>query len=154
MKKNIIKSFLFLITSCIFLHSCDYPNEYQPKGDYISGNAVFIDTNFIRSGGQYKIALYKNRPNPFDTLPVKAEIIDTGYVCINYFRIYWERQDNLFVAVIWARSEDINKNPIVLGTFGCDTTHHCTESKLIAFPNFTGADYGFLCWADTSKKLN
>jgi hypothetical protein len=139
------------------MFSCDEPN-FQPAGDYISGYVYFTDSNLIPSGGYYSVSLYRNRPRPFDTLPVSVdslEILRSTYGKYSFYRVECKYTGSYFVAVNWIKAPGVlSTPPPVLGTLGCDTAHNCTSHELVAFPNFTGANYEILTWADTSKKLN
>lgn len=137
------------------IQSCDMTDlTVQPKGDYIDGTAIFIDSNFIRSGGHYGLALYNNNPSPFGYQPVFIDTINLGGIVQGgyyKYRMNWSGSGAYFAAVVWLRNA--GGMPIVLGTYGCDTSHSCSASKVIAFPNFTGANYNITCWNDTLKSL-
>jgi hypothetical protein len=147
--------FCILILVTALFNGCDYPDTYQPKGDYISGYAVFADTNFITSSGYYAVALYSCQGSPMTSIPIKTDTIKMdGLTNPYYWRIGLDQKENCFLAIVWKESSSLNEIPVVLGTYGCDTSHYCTEHKVIAFPNYTGANYNILCWADTTKRLN
>lgn len=154
MKKRIIIQFSLIAFCSVLFHSCDNSTEYQPKGNYISGHTIFMDTNFVLHNGHYEIALFRNLQNPFNYEPVSSAEVSPVKNLAFYYRIYWSGHDDLYLAMIWRSDSVENYCQKILGTFGCDTAHNCIDHKLIAFPNFTGADYDFMCWADTSKKLN
>ena len=126
----------------------------QPKGDYISGHLSFVDTNFTKTGGHYAVALYPDQNSYYLGNPIISQSVtpDASNPC-SYYRIYWEGQGSCIVSAVWV--SDSNKTvPLVLGAFGCDTSRTCESPHPISFPNYTGADYLFKCWADTTKKLN
>lgn len=142
----------FLTLGLMLLQACD-DTTFQPKGDYISGYAWFVDTNIV-PGGYYEIALYQNQNEPFSCLPTNTEVMDIRSLSSCYYRIHCSGSGTYYVAVIWVENTKELTNPIVLGVLGCDTTHNCVHPNPIEFPNFTGADYNIYCWADTSKRLN
>ncbi len=146
----ILLMLLFSIQSCTDM-------GYQPSGDYISGWVMIYDTNLI-PGGYYAISMYANKSNPFDTLPIKSDSLKLErdyniYKC--YYRINNNINGSYYFAVTWIEYpvQQYDKLP-VLGTRGCDTNKDCTNHELISFPNFTGANYNIISWADTAKNLN
>jgi len=143
---------VILIILFAFICGCDETGmNYQANGDYISGYASFMDTNFAHGGGYYAIALYESSP-----MQGSPTILDTlvfnGSNPYSY-RISYGGSNNMYAAVVWMRSSG-NSNPIILGTYGCDTTQHCSNPNSIAFPNYSGSNYNILCWADTTRRLN
>jgi hypothetical protein len=160
MKQKILnmnfKTFFLAIifsTGLILIQSCGIDDSpMQPKGDYISGYAYFVDNNYLNQGGYYAVALYDNNPAPFSYNPVKIENIDMSTLNPHYYRLNWDGTGSYYAAVVWVRGNGTSV-PIVLGTYGCDTTHGCSDNKIIAFPNFTGADYNIRCWNDTTQRL-
>lgn len=144
---------ILLICSFLF-SSCDMSANMQPKGNYISGHLNFVDTNFVKTGGHYAVALYSNQNSYYSTNPIITKEVnpDVSNEC-SYYRIYWDGEGSCIVSAVWI--SDSNKTvPLVLGVFGCDTTKTCSSPHLVGFPNYTGADYFFSCWADTTKRFN
>ncbi len=158
MKNLLMKNFSILFCSISLLivyEGCDNSVTFQPKGDYISGYAVFADTNFMSGNGFYAIALYSCQGSPMTSIPYKTDSINmNGLSNPYYWRIECKDNGNYYLAVVWKESISANEIPMVLGTYGCDTTHFCHEHKAIGFPNFTGANYNILCWPDSTRKLN
>ncbi len=146
----------FLFVFLLVMQSCNMDDlATQPKGDYIDGFALFIDTNYVTSGGNYGIALYNNNPSPFIYEPVYVDTINLAGIVSGHsysYRMHWGGKGNYFAAVVWMRNS--GGTPIVLGTYGCDTCHTCTSHEVIAFPNFTGSNYNIRCWNDTSQALH
>ncbi len=146
---------LFLAAAIYSIVGCDDSMSYQPKGDYISGYAVFADTNFVNQGGYYAVALYSTQKTPYTSVPHKSDSLKmSGFSNPYYFRINNGEKESCYLAIVWKKSSNSDEIPLVLATFGCDTTDNCQQHKLITFPNFTGMNYNIICWADTSKKLN
>lgn len=151
------KSFGLFLLALIFilllfsLQSCT-DMGYQPSGDYISGWAIIMDTN-LTPGGYYAISMYANKSNPFDTLPLRSDSLKLENYR-SYFRVGGVPNGSYFFAVTWIQYPlQPGIRPPVLGTWKCDTTHNCTNHEVITFPNFSGANYNILAWADTSKRL-
>lgn len=152
-----LSAYLFFIILFLFsqIIGCDYPTTFQPKGDYISGWATFADTNYASGPGYYAVALYSCGNSPMSVAPIKTDSIPmSGLFNPFYFRISLSGDNNCYLAVVWKHTTSEHEIPVVLGTYGCDTTRNCSDYKVIAFPNFTGASYNMTCWADTTKKLN
>lgn len=138
----------FLIT----IFSCGNDFTVQPKGDYISGYAIFIDTNYIRAGGYYAAALY-SASHPSGS-PISINRIDMSGLNPHYYRVSYNGEGNYYGAIIWVHEPNPqNSHPMILGVYGCDTSQTCGNSQPIAMPNFTGANYNIICWADTSHSL-
>jgi len=134
---------------------CDYPNTFQPKGDYISGWATFADSNYASGPGYYAVALYTCEKSPMSNVPIKTDSLNiSGHSNPFYFRIDLTGDYSCYLAIVWKHSTSEHEIPVVLGVCGCDTLRNCSEYKVIAFPNYTGANYNIICWADTTKKLN
>jgi hypothetical protein len=144
--------FLLLLFS---LQSCS-DMDFQPSGNYISGWATVNDTALV-PGGYYALSVYESKANTFGYAPIRSDSLKlerhyNDYMV--YYRIYDVPKGSYYFAITWIQYPPVGGKLPVLGTWGCDTTHDCTEHKLISFPNFTGASYNILAWADTSKKLN
>lgn len=156
-KISIISTFFAVLFSAgvILLQSCGIEDSsMQPKGNYISGYAMFVDTNLYHDGGYYAVGLYNKVQNAFSYNPVTVKGIDLVTQRPNpvYWRIEKGGDGDFYAAIIWVRNNSILP-PIVLGTYGCDTNHTCTSYQLISFPNFTGASYNILCWNDTTNGM-
>ena len=148
------KYFPFLIFFALDIAACNDNITFQPEGDYISGFATFVDTNYLCHLGHYAIALYPAGAHPFYSQPVECRYINMSEGNNPfYFRVSHEGKGDFILAVVWKIDSTNYYNPIPLGTYGCDTSHQCTRHKIVEFPNFTGLDYNILCWSDTSKRL-
>jgi hypothetical protein len=153
-KNSIKKYFPYLIFFALIFAACNDDITFQPQGSYISGYASFIDTNYLYHKGHYAVALYPIESPPFYSQPVECQLINMNeggnpY----YFRISHDGKGCFYLAVVWKIDSTNYYAPILLGTFGCDTSHSCTNHKIVEFPNFTGFDYNITCWSDTSKRL-
>jgi hypothetical protein len=152
-KTIIFKYFSVFLFLALILQSCDDNITFQPKGNYVSGYVFFADTHFVEGNGNYAVALYPVECPAFSSKPLCTQYIDTKEANYTYFRVSWEGEAKLMLAVVWKFDSTIHRRPLILGTYGCDTTHGCSTHKLIEFPNFTGYDFNIISWADTSKKL-
>lgn len=159
MDKKSINTFLLALIFLLLLLSLQSCSDmaYQPSGDYVSGWVTIADTNLL-TGGYYAISVFANKPGAFDTLPLKSDslnLVRYTYDYKSYFRVSGVPSGSYYFAVTWIDYplQPLNILP-VLGTRGCDTSRSCTNHELIPYPNFTGASYNILSWADTSKRLN
>ena len=144
-------TYYFLPALAFLSFSCDFSDNYYPKGDYISGYITFVDTNFMSSGGYYAVALYSNQSSPYNSIPLTTDTLKIAGATSPYnYRIYYENKSACFLGIIWERTTSESEIPRVLGTYGCDTSYSCTDFKSINFPNFTGANYDVICWTDTT----
>jgi len=147
-------SILAIISTIFLIQSCGEDSSMQPQGNYISGYAAFVDTNYIHSGGEYSIALYSSSASPLNSTPIVVTPISMSGTNPFYYRIHWDGTGACYAAIVWMRNTGSNELPIVLGTYGCDTSHTCNSNQTISFPNFSGANYNIICWADTTHGLN
>lgn len=159
MKKNILSSVVFalaMFSMFYFVSGCD-DSGIQNEGDYVTGYVTFTDTNLIQ-GGNYGISMYRNKSNPFDTMPIRSEAItmtktNNQYKC--YFKFSGVESGSYYFAVTFNRTPAIPNRLIpVLGTRGCDTNRNCTSHKLVTFPNHSYEDCNIISWTDTLKRLN
>lgn len=153
MNTLVFKYFLPIALLALAQFSCDEGGVFQPKGNYISGYVIFADTNYISGGGRYSVALYPLENPLFSSSPICSNLLVTREENFNYFRITLEGETKVMLAVVWEFDSTIHRRPIILATYGCDTTHGCTTHKIVEFPNFTGLNYNMVSWADTSKRL-
>jgi hypothetical protein len=149
LKYLMLSSFSLIV---IYMTACGDPPTFQSKGDYICGNVIFADTNFVEQGGTYAVALYPYETPGFTSKPLATEIVSEREMYPLYFRIKWGGKGYCYAAVVWI--DTIRKaDPIILGAYGCDTTHGCMNPKIIEFPNYTGTNYNILSWADTTRRI-
>jgi hypothetical protein len=152
---NIILYAILFLSLLYLVESCD-DMSYQPSGNYISGWVTFSDTNFVR-GGHYAISMYANKPNPFDTIPIRSDSLPMkvyGNGRQVYYRFNCNDKASYYFGITWINSNvGPNIRPPGMGTLGCDTSSNCNSYELITFPNFSGADYNIFCWTDTTKRV-
>jgi hypothetical protein len=152
-----ITTILFL--NMIFLISCESPQDLNRPGDKLDGYIVHVDMNLDTIGGFYSVSVYSaDSVNPFSRVPVRTDSMTLT------------RRDDLYesrysmdgiaigryhIAATWSRYPRIpNEMPIVLGTYGCDTSFNCTDHTIVVYPNFQGNFRNFISWTDLGKRLN
>lgn len=153
MQKYIVSG-LFIGLICAFLlEACDDNSPMAVQGNSISGYVTFADTHFVRTGGDYRIALYPNEYPPFASIPVKTEPLVMEAINLSSYTISWEGERKFFLGVVW-KGDSTNPNPpVLLGIYGCDTSHSCWPSKMASYPNVPEIRYNILAWADTAQKI-
>jgi hypothetical protein len=155
MKNNLLLIGIIANILVSLLIGCqDSSTNYQSEGNYISGYVQYADTNFVTEGGYYAIALFPNRNSPFSCQPIKTQIIDKPWNIPKYYRMFWDGNDQYYLAVVWVNDTNEISCLKLQGALGCDTSRTCNDYHRVAFPNFTGNDYNIVYWADTAKKLN
>jgi hypothetical protein len=153
MKNTIIRYILILGFGFLLAEGCSDNTTIPVQGNSISGHVTFADTHFVSSGGQYEIALYPNEYPPFFSLPVKTETLVMEQVNVSRYTIYWDGDRKFFLGVVW-KGDSTNPNPpVIIGVYGCDTSHICYPTKMAYFPNVPVRTYDILSWADTSKRI-
>lgn len=153
-------SFL-LILALILIFGCETPQDLNRSGDKLSGMITHVDTNLYLSGGYYSISLYNaDSVSPFNRVPVRTDslkltkrhdliVYETSYDMVGI------PAGRYYVAATWSSYPKIsNEIPIVLGTYGCDTSRSCTNHIVLVYPNFEGNFRNILSWTDLAKRLN
>ena len=152
-------SFIFLFTF-IILSGCESPQDPNRPGDKMDGFITFTDTNLTTAGGFHSVSIYfADSSNPFNRIPVKTDSLKIIYkVDFHYVAEYSMDgipAGNIFVASTWSKYPGItNEIPIVLGTYGCDTSSACSTHTSILYPNIQGNFRNIISWTDTTKRLN
>jgi hypothetical protein len=157
MKTNFLRLILFLLVLPLILYSLQSCGDmgFQPSGEYISGYAIFNDSNLMH-GGYYAISVYKNRANPFDTMPIRSDSlkITPGKAYLVYYRVEGLPSGDYYFGVTWIKSPpEPYLRPPVLGTLGCDTNISCRDYEIVTYPNFSGKNYNIVAFSDTTKRL-
>ncbi len=157
MKTKLLRSILFLLVLPLIIYSLQSCGDmaFQPSGDYISGYVIFKDTNLLK-GGYYAISMYRNKSNPYDTMPLRSDSlkIEHGKTSLVYYRVGNVQSGNYFFGVTWIKSPpEPYVKPPVLGILGCDTNINCRDYEVITFPNFSGKNYNILSFTDTTKRM-
>ena len=140
----------------VFIAACQTPVDLNPTGDKLSGYVTHINMNLI-PGGYYSVSLYSaDSVNPFHRVPVQTDSLNLKRRD-NLYETMWSMSGisngRYYVAATWSRYPKVpNEIPMVLGTYGCDTSASCTDYKVVSFPNYEGVFRNILSWTDTTKK--
>jgi hypothetical protein len=134
-----------ILLGLIYMIGCETPQDLNRPGDSLSGAVWMIDTNIMLNGGYY-------------TVSFRTDSLDLVHLAHSYdtpFHMTGIPPGRFFLAATWSSYPRIqNEVPIVLGTYGCDTSRNCTNHQVIVFPNYDGVGRFFYCWTDLSKRLN
>lgn len=156
MKKNLtVFIYVFLCLFVILFQTCDTSEVNAPQ-DFISGDITFTDSNLISIGGYYAVSLFPDQSNPFNQSPVRSDSLKisvTNHVASAYYKMQTVSSGIYYVGVTWIRNSDKSVRG-VLGTYGCDTTHNCSNSQKVEVPSYSGTGgKSFIGWTDTLKKV-
>jgi hypothetical protein len=150
---------IFIIVVFAAINGCENPVELNRPGDKLSGYITHIDTNLYLNGGFYSVSVYNaDSTSPFQRVPVRTDSMTLTRRDALYESTY--DMDGIaagryYVAATWSRYPRVaNEIPIVLGTYGCDTSITCTAHKIIVYPNFDGNFRNITSWTDLNKRLN
>lgn len=154
MKYILAIEFFFLI----FLYSCDNPADFNRPGDKLSGYITHVDTILNLNGGFYSVSVFNaDSTSPFLRIPVRTDSMTLTRRDNLYESTYdmdGIQAGRYYVAATWSRYPRVpNEVPIVLGTYGCDTSRTCTNHIIIVYPNFEGHFRNLTSWTDLGKRL-
>lgn len=154
-----MKYFLtILIIFIVSLYGCDSPQDMNRPGDKLSGYITHIDTNLHLDSGFYSVSVYNaDSLNPFNRVPVRTD----SMTLTRRDALYESKYDmdgiqsgRYYIAATWSRYPRIpNEIPVVLGTYGCDTSASCTTHKIVIYPNTEGIFRNITSWTDLNKRL-
>ncbi len=154
-----IKYIAYLYLIAFFCAGCSMPDDLNRPGDKLTGYITHIDTNLMLSGGFYSVSVYNAElSDPFNKVPVRTDSMKLTRRDALYESSY--DMDGIapgkyHVASTWSRYPRVeNEVPIVLGTYGCDTSASCTDHKIIVYPNLEGNFRNITSWTDLAKALN
>ncbi|MCC7158593.1 MAG: hypothetical protein IT281_03540 [Ignavibacteria bacterium] len=153
--KSIKILFLIFITG---FFGCEMPADLNPPGDNLKGYLVHIDSNLYLNGGFYSVSIYNaDSSNPFNRVPVRTDSLNLTHHQ-NFYQTFYEMNcvpaGRFYLASTWSSFPRIEGEvPIVLGTYGCDTSTSCTDHEIILYPNFQGNFRNFTSNTDLSKRL-
>jgi hypothetical protein len=147
-----------ILLGMIIMIGCEVPQDLNRPGDRLSGNVWHTDSNIFLIGGFYSVSLYDaDKPNPFYQIPVRTDslaLVKRDYVYDTPFLMEGIPSGRYYLAATWSSYPRIpDEIPIVLGTYGCDTTRNCNDHRMIVFPNYEGAGRFFISWTDLNKRL-
>jgi hypothetical protein len=155
-----INLLLLLFAVSIIYYSCgnDNPVNLNPPGDGLAGYVTHINMNLI-PGGYYSVSLFcADSVNPFNRVPLRTDSLNLKRRD-NLWETPWNMhgipQGRYYVASTWSRYPRVpNEIPMVLGTYGCDTSASCTSYIGVSFPNYEGVFRNIISWTDTTKRMN
>jgi len=160
--------FIAIFTTVFAVNGCsnkDNPvTPTGPENNSISGEIIFVDTNFITTGGKYDIGAFPNPsvpptfwfgpPSAFDTLTI---IKEAGVFKAKY-KLRGVQNGNYVIAVGF-RKDTGGQSPI-MGVLGCDTararfgsTCFLNPTRVLIDNNVGVEGINFLSWADTTNKV-
>lgn len=153
-----MKIYLLFLILMFTVSSCESPQDLNRPGDKLDGYVVHIDMNLDTNGGFYSVSLYNaDSVNPFNRVPVRTDsmtLVRRDNLYESPFQMDGITSGRYYIAATWSRYPRIpNEVPIVLGTYGCDTSSTCTDHKVVLYPNFQGNFRNIYAWTDLSKRL-
>lgn len=125
----------------------------------IKGKITFVDTNFIRSGGNYLISAYPRSswppagpPPVYDTIRISGNNLSYCYSLTGF-----AGNDTDYVVTVGFRKTIPGQSP-VMSVYGCDTNHNVSCWLMAPGTARVGATTGsryinMISWSDTAKKL-
>ncbi len=150
-----------VLTVCLFICSCDSPQDLNRPGDKLDGYVIYIyDTLLAANGGFYSVSVYSaDSTDPFNRVPIRTDSIKQIYMYGYNYEAPYSMDDipdgRIYIASTWSKYPRVlNEIPIVLGTYGCDTSAACTTYVSVLYPNTQGNYRNLTSWADTTKRLN
>lgn len=141
-----------------FLYGCDNPADFNRPGDKLSGYITHVDSNLYLNGGFYSVSIYNaDSVNPFNRVPVRTDSL----TLTKRDALYESRYDmddvpsgHMLIASTWSRYPRVqNEIPIVLGTYGCDTSASCNSHTMVPYPNYEGHFRNLTSWTDLNRRL-
>ena len=135
------------------------PVDLNVPGDNLKGYITHVDTNLVTTGGFYSVSVFNaDSTDPFYRIPVMTDSMTLSRQGDRYWSFYSMTGipvGNFYVAATWSSYPRIpNEIPIVLGTYGCDTSSSCTTHTLIMYPNYQGNFRNITSWTDLGKRMN
>jgi hypothetical protein len=151
-----------LIIILALLAGCESPSDMNRPGDRLSGYITHFDTNvIITSSGFYSVSVFSaDSVVPFNKIPVRTDSLRLTrrpdlIVYESTYQMDGIPPGSYYVAATWSRYPRVpNEIPMLLGTYGCDTSYTCTNHIVVVYPNFDGNFRNILCWSDTLRKMN
>ncbi len=150
---------IILLGFIMVLASCESPADMNREGSKLSGYITHYDSILYLNGGFYTVSIYNaDSTNPFNRVPVRTDSLHMRKLDWKYQTTY--DMDNIpdgryYIAATWSRYPRVaNEIPMVLGTYGCDTTLNCTTHEVVVYPNYDGQFRNIISWTDPAKRLN
>ena len=154
-----MRKLLILSGLIFFINGCDSPTDYNREGDKLDGWVSYVDSNLILAGGFYSVSVYSaDSTSPFNRIPFRTDsllLYKRDNIYESMYSIEGVPEGRFYVAATWSRFPRIqNEVPMVLGTYGCDTSINCASHTVILYPNYQGNFRNIVSWTDTLKRLN
>lgn len=139
--------------------ACDPPVEIDRSGDKLSGYITHIDSTLYLSDGFYTVSVYiADSVNPFNRVPFRTDSLNLqpmGNLWQTTYDMDGIPSGRYYIAATWSRYPRVpNEIPVVLGTYGCDTSYNCTDHKMVEYPNYQGNFRNITSWTDPAKRMN
>jgi hypothetical protein len=144
----------------VLIFGCESPQDMNRPGDKLDGYIFFVDSNFAAGGGFYSVSVYSaDSINPLARVPIRTDSLNNIYKYGFGYEVQYSMDDipggRILIASTWSRYPRIpNEIPMILGTYGCDTSSTCTTHVPVLYPNTQGNFRNIWSWADTTKRLN
>lgn len=172
MKKKLINSFLPVVTIVLLfasIYSCSEDDDpitpSGPADSTISGTVIFVDTNFILSGGTYLISAYPSSgwppmagPSAYDTLRINRV---NNVLNLVYSYTLKNLNPGNYVVSVGFRKATGGQSPI-MSVYGCDTARAIYGSTCFLNPPLNAVigsegqgveSINMISWSDTAKKV-
>jgi len=156
-----MRGVIYLIFSLfVVFSSCEGPQDPNRPGDKLTGYITYVDTNLIVSNsGYYSISIYSaDSSYPFLRVPIRTDSVNNflrvDFHYLSSYSMVGVPNGRIHIAATWSRYPKMPGDvPLILGTYGCDTSRTCTNHGIVVFPNVEGNFRNITCWTDTTKKL-
>jgi len=149
-----------IVAIYILFAGCEAPQDPNRPGDKLDGYLTYTDTNLIISNsGYYSVSIYNaDSSYPFLRVPIRTDSVTNPYRIDFHYVAEYSMDDipggRIYIAATWSRYPKVpNEVPLVLGTYGCDTSRSCTNHSVVVYPNVQGNFRNITCWTDTTKRL-
>jgi len=156
-----VKIILYIIAAIlIIIIGCESPQDLNRPGDKMDGYITYSDTNLLTINGYYSVSVYNAEvQDPLNRIPIRTDSLKDFYKMGLHYEVMYSMDGipagKFYVAATWSRYPKVaNEIPIVLGTYGCDTSSSCSSHKVIIYPNTEGNFRNIYAWTDTTKHLN
>ncbi|MCC6866376.1 MAG: hypothetical protein IT280_09490 [Ignavibacteria bacterium] len=151
-----VTTILFIVL--IAFIACDPAIDVNRTGDKLSGYVTHIDSTLFMQGGFYSISIYNaDSTNPFNRVPVRTDSLNLkrrDWIWETTYDMNNIAPGRYYIAATWSKFPRVqNEIPIVLGTYGCDTSYSCIDYKIVEYPNYQGQFRNIKAWTNPAKRL-
>lgn len=154
-----MKYIVLPILLVVFFMGCESPEDLNVPGDNLKGFIGLTDLILDTNGGFYSVSVFDaDSTDPFHRVPVRTDSMTLSI----FNNLYWSfysmtgiQEGNYYIASTWSSYPRVpNEVPIVLGTYGCDTSASCVNHIIVMYPNFQGNFRNIISWTNLAKRLN